>query len=322
MLGDTKLGGVLFFPVTPFTAAGDVDLDKLAEHIGKGVDAGPGGVFVACGTGEFHALEVEEFTAVVRTAVEATAGRVPVYAGAGGSVAQSKAFARAAETAGADGILLLPPYLVTMPQAGLVAYTRAVAGATTLPVIVYNRANARYTEASAVEVAQIPNVVGFKDGTGDIDRVARIVRAVTDALVPSGKPFQFFNGLPTAEVSQQAYRAIGVTLYSSATFAFAPELALAFYEALESDNEALVDALLRDFFHPLVRLRDTVPGYAVSLIKAGVTMEGIEAGPVRPPLIDAAPQDVAELAAMTRAGRAVIADELAVLGKSGLQAVR
>src|SRR6478735_8689421 len=133
------LDGVLFFPVTPFTAAGEVDLDKLAAHIAKGVDAGPGGVFVACGTGEFHALEAEEFTRVVRTAVEAVAGRVPVYAGAGGSVAQA---------AGADGLLLLPPYLVTMPQQGLIAYTRAVAEATTLPVIVYNRSNARYTEAS------------------------------------------------------------------------------------------------------------------------------------------------------------------------------
>lgn len=307
------LDGVLFFPVTPFTAAGDVDLDKLAEHVAKGVDAGPGGVFIACGTGEFHALEAGEFAAVVRTAVDAVAGRVPVYAGAGGSVAQAKVFAQAAETAGADGILLLPPYLVSLPQAGLVAYTRAVAAATSLPVIVYNRANARYTEASAVEVAHISNVVGFKDGTGDIDMVARIVRAVTDALEPSGKPFQFFNGLPTAEVSQQAYRAIGVTLYSSATFAFAPELALAFYEALESGNEALVAALLREFFHPLVRLRDTVPGYAVALIKAGVALEGIDAGPVRPPLVDAAREDVAELEEMLKAGRAVIANELAAV---------
>lgn len=306
------LDGVLFFPVTPFTAAGDVDLDKLAAHVAKGVDAGPGGVFIACGTGEFHALEAGEFAAVVRTAVEAVAGRVPVYAGAGGSVAQAKIFARAAQEAGADGILLLPPYLVTMPQAGLVAYTREVAGATALPVIVYNRSNARYNEASAVEVAHISNVVGFKDGTGDIDMVARIVRAVTDSLAAVGKPFQFFNGLPTAEVSQQAYRAIGVTLYSSATFAFAPELALAFYGALERDDDALVAALLRDFFHPLVRLRDTVPGYAVSLIKAGVTMEGIDAGPVRAPLIMPSAQDLAQLDQMIKAGRAVLANELAV----------
>lgn len=306
------LDGVLFFPVTPFTAAGGVDLDRLAEHVAKGVDAGPGGVFIACGTGEFHALEPGEFTRIVRTAVDVVGGRVPVYAGTGGAVAQATIFAAAAEAAGADGLLMLPPYLVGMPQEGLIAYTRAVAGATALPVIVYNRANARFTEASAVDVARIHNVVGFKDGTGDIDRVARIVRAVTDELAHEGKPFQFFNGLPTAEVSQQAYRAIGVTLYSSATFAFAPEIALAFYRALECDDDAVVAALLREFFHPLVRLRDTVPGYAVSLIKAGVTAEGIDAGPVRPPLVMPFEQDLARLAAIVKAGRAVIADELAV----------
>ncbi|MCU1696283.1 MAG: 5-dehydro-4-deoxyglucarate dehydratase [Mycobacterium sp.] len=305
------LDGVLFFPVTPFTESGEVDLRKLAEHVATGVDAGPGGVFIACGTGEFHALETGEFAGIVRTAVEATAGRVPVYAGAGGSVAQAKLFARAAAEAGADGLLLLPPYLVQMPQDGLVAYTREVAAASDLPLIVYNRGNARYNEASAVEVARLPNVVGFKDGTGDVDLVARIVRAVTDALALDGKPFQFFNGLPTAEVSQQAYRAIGVTLYSSATFAFAPELALAFYQALEDGDDDLVAALLREFFHPLVRLRDTVPGYAVSLIKAGVTMEGLDAGPVRAPLTMPSPEALAELGRIIEAGRAVIADELA-----------
>ncbi|MBI3224983.1 MAG: 5-dehydro-4-deoxyglucarate dehydratase [Mycolicibacterium cosmeticum] len=300
------LDGVLFFPVTPFTASGEVNLEALAAHVAKGVDAGPGGVFVACGTGEFHALETHEFAAVVRTAVAATGGRVPVYAGAGGALAQAKAFAKAAADAGADGLLLLPPYLVTMSQQGLIDYTREVAAATELPVIVYNRGNARYTEASAVEAAQIANVVGFKDGTGDVDQVARIVRAVTDALAPSGKDFQFFNGLPTAEVSQQAYRAIGVTLYSSATFAFAPELALAYYRALEDGDEVTLAALQREFFHPLVRLRDTVPGYAVSLIKAGVTMEGIDAGPVRAPLVMPSPEHLTELTQIVKAGRAVL----------------
>ncbi|MBM7415964.1 MULTISPECIES: 5-dehydro-4-deoxyglucarate dehydratase [Nocardiaceae] len=305
------LDGVLFFPVTPFTDSGEVDHALLAEHIAKGVDAGPGGVFIACGTGEFHALEAVEFGEIVATAVRTVAGRVPVYAGAGGSVAQAKIFARSARDNGADGILLLPPYLVAMPQAGLVEYTREVTSVTDLPVIVYNRGNARYDEASAVEVAHFPTVVGFKDGTGDLDRVSRIVRAVEDSLAPTGKAFQFFNGLPTAEVSQQAYRAIGVTLYSSATFAFAPELALAFYTSLENDDATLTDALLREFFHPLVRLRDSVPGYAVSLIKAGVTLEGVAAGPVRAPLIDAAPADVEALTAIIAAGRAVLADSLA-----------
>lgn len=299
--------GVLFFPVTPMTASGDVDLDALAQHIAKGVEAGPGGVFIACGTGEFHALEDEEFGAVVRTAVDVVAGRVPVYAGAGGSVAQAKRFALAAKAAGADGLLLLPPYLVEVPQPGLVDYTRAVAEATDLPVIVYNRNNARFTEASAVAVAKIPNVVGFKDGTGNFDQVARIVAAVTTQVDPD---FLFFNGLPTAETTQLAYRAIGVPLYSSATFAFAPDLALAFYNALESGNTQLANALLNAFFIPLVRLRDTVPGYAVSLVKAGVTMEGVPAGPVRPPLVMPSTEDLAELASIVAAGRAVLADAL------------
>jgi 5-dehydro-4-deoxyglucarate dehydratase len=299
--------GVLFFPVTPFTETGEVDLDLLARHVAKGVDAGPGGVFIACGTGEFHALATEEFGRVVRTAVEVVAGRVPVYAGAGGSVAQTKLFAKAAEEADADGLLLLPPYLVEMPQAGLVAYTREVASVADMPVIVYNRNNARYTEESAVAVSKIPNVIGFKDGTGDLDQVARIVRAVTDA---TDKDFLFFNGMPTAETTQHAYRAIGVPLYSSATFAFAPDLALAFYDALETGNDALANALLREFYHPLVRLRDTVPGYAVSLVKAGVALDGIPAGPVRAPLIMPTADDLAELRRIIAAGRAVLAEAL------------
>ena len=228
------LDGVLFFPVTPFGPDGEVDYDRLAEHINRGVAAGPGGVFVACGTGEFHALGLSEFGEIVRRTVETVAGRVPVFAGAGGSLVQAKEFAASAKANGANGILLLPPYLVTMPPAGLVEYTRAVAQTTDLPVIVYNRSNAVFDEAGAVAVAQLPTVIGFKDGTGDLDNVSRIVIAVKAALVGTGKDFLFFNGLPTAEITQQAYRALGVTLYSSATFAFAPELALAFYNSLET----------------------------------------------------------------------------------------
>jgi 5-dehydro-4-deoxyglucarate dehydratase len=130
--------------------------------------------------------------------------------------------------------------------------------------------------------------------------------AVKDALAPSGKNFLFFNGLPTAEITQQAYRAIGVTLYSSATFAFAPEIALAFYNALESGDDQLAEALLRKFFHPLVRLRNQVPGYAVSMVKFGVTMEGLDAGPVRAPLVPLTQAHQQELIEITAAGRAVL----------------
>ncbi|MEE2057107.1 5-dehydro-4-deoxyglucarate dehydratase [Rhodococcus artemisiae] len=305
------LDGVLFFPVTPFGPDGEVDYDRLAQHLERGVAAGPGGVFIACGTGEFHALGLAEYGRIVKRAVEIVAGRVPVFAGAGGSLIQAKEFAVSAEQHGADGILLLPPYLVTMPPAGLTEYTRAVAASTDLPLIVYNRGNAVFDETSAVEVAQLPTVIGLKDGTGDLDNVSRIVIAVKDALAGTGKDFLFFNGLPTAEITQQAYRAIGVTLYSSATFAFAPELALAFYNSLENGDNDLTEALLRSFFHPLVRLRNCVPGYAVALVKHGVTMEGVDAGSVRAPLVNMSAEHQEELARITAAGRAVVAGALA-----------
>jgi 5-dehydro-4-deoxyglucarate dehydratase len=304
------LDGVLFFPVTPFTPDGEVNYDVLAEHVRRGVAAGPGGVFAACGTGEFHALEVGEYARIVRTAVDAVGGQVPVFAGAGGSVAQARGFAREAARNGADGLLVLPPYLVQMPQQGLIDYMTAVAGETDLPVIVYHRGNARFTEESASTVAQLPNVVGLKDGIGDVDLMSRIVLSVRETVAASGRPFQFFNGMPTAEAYQRAYRAIGVTLYSSAVFAFAPDLALAFYQALDRGADDVAETLLRGFFNPLVRLRDKVPGYAVSLVKAGVALQGLAAGPVRPPLIDAAPEHVSELARIIAAGRAAVAGTL------------
>lgn len=301
------LDGVLFFPVTPFGPDGAVDYDALAEHVRRGLAAGPGGVFVACGTGEFHALEAGEYGRIVATAVQAAGGTVPVFAGAGGSVGHARGFAREAARAGADGLLVMPPYLVQMPQRGLLDYVTAVTGETGLDAIVYHRGNAQFTEESATAVAQLPSVTGIKDGVGDLALMSRIVLSVRAALAGSGRPFQFFNGLPTAEASQRAYRAVGVPLYSSAAFAFVPDVSLAFHAALERGNDAAAETLLHEFFNPLVRLRDTVPGYAVSLVKAGVTLEGVPAGSVRPPLVDASPEHVERLAAIIAAGRAALA---------------
>jgi 5-dehydro-4-deoxyglucarate dehydratase len=299
--------GLLFFPVTPYRGDGYVDLDELAAHVGRGVDAGAGGVFVACGTGEFSALEPEEYAEVVRAAVAAIGGRVPVFAGAGGPVRTARRFSDLAVAAGADGVLLLPPYLTEAAGPGLVDYVRA-ATREDLPVIVYNRANARFDEVSAVAVARLPQVIGFKDGAGDLDLMIRIVRAVRDAArdEEGEHSFFFFNGMPTAEVTQRAYRAIGVPLYSSAAFAFAPQVALAYYRALEHDDVAVLDALERSFYHPLSRLRAKGTGYAVSLIKAGVELAGYPTGGVRPPLTAVTQEHREELARILAAGLAAV----------------
>jgi 5-dehydro-4-deoxyglucarate dehydratase len=290
-----QLSGVLFFPVTPFSADGALQLTVLRKHLEDGMASGPGGVFAACGTGEFHALSSDEVVQVAATAVEVVAGQVPVYVGTGGPISTAVEQARGAERVGADGLLLMPPYLVESPRDGLVRYVETIAATTDLPVIVYHRGNARFDPSTAAQIAELQSVVGLKDGVGDVDLMTRIMSSVRMTLDGTDKPFQFFNGLPTAELTVPAYSGMGVHLYSSAVFAFAPKLALQFHLAVTTHNEKTIHHLLDSFFVPLVALRSKVPGYAVSLVKAGVRLQGLDVGGVRPPLIDPTDDDVNEL---------------------------
>lgn len=302
--------GVLFFPVTAFDRSGAVALDVFRQHLEQRLEAGPGGMFVACGTGEFPSLCPEEFEVVVAEAVRVAAGRIPVFAGTGGPLPVACSLAARAERVGADGLLILPPYLVSGPREGLVSYVAAVAGGSGLPSIVYSRANAVLDVPAATAVAGITHVVGIKDGVGDLDAMTRIVSAVRRSLKDSGRDFLFFNGLPTAEVTVPAYRGIGVDLYSSAAFCFVPEVASAFYQAVSRGDEEAVGQLQEAFYHPLVTLRAEVPGYAVSLVKAGVRLRGLDVGVVRPPLVEPTP-------AHLRALEQIIGDGLAAVRELG-----
>ena len=295
--------GILFFPVTPFDADDRVDDELLRRHVGTTMEHGPGGVFPACGTGEFHALSTDEAAQVVRSTVETVAGRVPVVAGAGGPLGQAIGVARAAADAGADALLVLPPYLVGGPQAGLIAYVEAIAAASDLPVVVYHRANAQYSVDAMRHLARNPKVIGFKDGAGDIGTAQLIVRAVAEE---GRDDFAFFNGLLTAELTQGAYRGIGVPLYSSAAFAMIPEVAAAHYRAYIAGDEDRRLQLLDGFFRPLVALRDETPGFGVSLIKTGLRLSGMPVGGVRAPLVDPSPAQEERLAEILEAGRALL----------------
>ncbi|MTE17872.1 5-dehydro-4-deoxyglucarate dehydratase [Streptomyces sp. TRM43335] len=301
-----RLDGLLFFPVTAYGPDGDLDIDVFREHVRAGVDAGAGAVFACCGTGEFHALTPEEFRRCVSAAVEEVAGEVPVVAGVGYGTALAVRYARAARESGADGLLAMPPYLVVPDQRGLLDHYTALADAAGLDVVVYQRDNAVLAPGTVAELARHPRIVGLKDGVGDLDLMQRIISAVR-AADPDGE-FLYFNGLPTAELTTPAYRGIGVTLYSSAAFCFAPEIALAFHRALSEGDEATVRRLLDGFYRPLVELRDKGRGYAVSLVKAGVRLRGLDVGGVRSPLSDPKEEHVAELAALVERGRALLAD--------------
>ncbi|MFD8272593.1 5-dehydro-4-deoxyglucarate dehydratase [Streptomyces flaveolus] len=300
----TVPSGPLFFPVTAYGPGGEVDLDVYRAHVRRGIEAGAAAVFACCGTGEFHALTPEEFQVCVRAAVEETAGRVPVVAGAGYGTALAVRYARLAEEAGADGLLAMPPYLVVAGQEGLLRHYREVAAATSLPVIVYQRDNAVFTPESVAELARTDGVIGLKDGLGDLDLMQRIV-SVVRTEVPGGD-FLYFNGLPTAEQTQLAYRALGITLYSSAVFCFAPEIALAFHRALHTGDDATAHRLLDGFYRPFVELRAQGRGYAVALVKAGVRLRGLDVGEVRAPLHEPSEDHVKQLAQLIERGHALL----------------
>ncbi|WP_406836752.1 5-dehydro-4-deoxyglucarate dehydratase [Streptomyces sp. AHU1] len=298
--------GPLFFPVTAYGPDGSVDPGVYREHVRRGVEAGAAAVFACCGTGEFHALVPEEFEVLARAAVEAAGGRVPVVAGTGYGTALAVRYARLAEDAGADGLLAMPPYLVTAGQEGLLRHYREIAAATSLDVIVYQRDNAVFTPASVVELARTEGVVGFKDGLGDLDLMQRIVSAVRSEAPGE---FLYFNGLPTAELTGLAYRGLGITLYSSAVFCFAPEVALAFHRALNAGDDTTVNRLLDGFYRPFADLRARGRGYAVALVKAGVRLRGPDVGEVRPPLHEPAEDHVKQLAQLIDRGYALIGEE-------------
>ncbi|MFH9007091.1 5-dehydro-4-deoxyglucarate dehydratase [Streptomyces afghaniensis] len=295
--------GPLFFPVTAYGPDGSVDLDTYRTHVRRGVEAGAAAVFACCGTGEFHALTPEEFEACVRVAVEAAEGRVPVVAGAGYGTALAVRYARLAEAAGADGLLAMPPYLVVAGQEGLLRHYREIAAATPLPVIVYQRDNAVFTPETVVELARTDGIIGLKDGLGDLDLMQRVISAVRSEAPGD---FLYFNGLPTAEQTQLAYRALGVTLYSSAVFCFAPEIALAFHQALRNGDDSVVEKLLDGFYRPFVELRAQGRGYAVALVKAGVRLRGLDVGEVRPPLHEPTEDHVKQLAEVIERGYALL----------------
>lgn len=305
----TRVDGPLFFPVTAYGPDGGLDLDVFRAHVRQGVEAGAAAVFACCGTGEFHALTPEEFGACVAAAVEETAGRVPVVAGAGYGTALAVQYAKLAERAGADGLLAMPPYLVVADQEGLLSHYTALAAATSLETIVYQRDNAVFTPATVVALSRVDGIIGLKDGVGDLDLMQRILSAVRTE--EPGRDFLYFNGLPTAELTGLAYRGIGVTLYSSAVFAFAPDIALAFYRALATGDDTTVNRLLDGFYVPLVELRNQGRGYAVSLVKAGVRLGGLDVGEVRPPLGEPLPDHVKTLSTLVERGRALLEESAA-----------
>lgn len=285
-----RLGsGLLAFPATHFDAGLRFNETSYRQSIASNIEHGAVGLFAPGGTGEFFSLTPEECRQVTRAAVETAAGRVPIVGGTGYGTALAVDIAKAAEAAGAQAVLVLPPYLLNVEQSGLERHIDAICRAIGIGVILYNRDNSIYAAETVARLAERhQNLIGFKDGHGDIEQLVRVRRLLGDRLL-------YIGGMPTAEVFAVPYFAAGFTTYSSAVYNFVPTAAQRFYAAVKAGERATTDALLRSFFLPYIALRNRRRGYAVSIVKAGMRIVGRSAGPVRPPLTDLTEPEMVEL---------------------------
>ncbi|MBP1933682.1 5-dehydro-4-deoxyglucarate dehydratase [Ammoniphilus resinae] len=271
--------GILGFPVAPMNSQGDLDIQALEKNIEFLIEEGLSSIFVGCGAGEFHALDQDEYKTMVETAISTAKGRVPVYTGVGGNIKSALAQAKVSEDLGAEGYLILPPYLIHPEQEGLYDYLSTIIGSTELNAIIYQRDNCVLTLETIQRLTDYPQLAGVKDGLGNMDLNIEITQTIGDRL-------DYLNGMPLAEVTMPAYVNLGFKSYSSAISNYIPHISAIFYDALLNQKKELLNELYQHVILPINRIRKQRKGYAVALIKAGMEIIGLPVGTaVRPPVI-------------------------------------
>jgi 5-dehydro-4-deoxyglucarate dehydratase len=283
---------LLSFPLTDFDSQLRFAPKPYVQRLEWLMPYGASALFAAGGTGEFFSLEPGEYSQVIKTAVGTCRGRMPIIGAAGAGTQLAVQYAKETEKQGAQGLLLLPHYLTEATQDGLFAHVKAICESVKIGVVVYNRGAARYAPETVARLAEAcPNLIGYKDGVGDIEHFVSVRRALGDRLA-------YLGGLPTAEVFAGAYKAMGCPVYSSAVFNFIPRTAIEFYNAHASGDTRTTNRLIDEFFLPYIAIRNKGQGYAVSIVKAGATLAGHGAGPVRPPLSELKRNEIEELRAL------------------------
>jgi len=284
-----KLSGVIAFPVTPFKRDLSLDLEGLRTNLAMLLRHPISVIVAAGGTGEMYSLSPVEYLEVVETIVGVAGRQVPVIAGVGFGSQLSIVLARAAEQAGAAGILAFPPYYPNADEAGLLDYYRTIGAATSLGLLIYSRDWASFSPAMVERLTAIPNLIGWKDGQGDIRRLQSIINHVGDRL-------QWVGGAGDDMVA--AYYSIGIRAYTSSIASVAPRLSLRLHELAADQRAAELAEVLRRCVIPLYAIRSRRKGYEVSTMKVLMDMAGLRGGPVRPPLVTVTAAEHEELRAV------------------------
>jgi 5-dehydro-4-deoxyglucarate dehydratase len=283
----SQLRGVFGFPVTPFRRDLTLDLDALARNVDEMASYPFCAIVAAGGTGELYSMSVDETERVIATTVQAVKGRMPVVAGTGFNVPMGTEIARRAEKAGAQFVLVLPPYYTGAPEQGLFAYYEAIGASTGLPLMIYSRDWAVFTPDMVARLAdRVPTLAAWKDGQGDVRKYHRIMDYNGDRLA-------WFGGL--GDDCVPGYFAAGVQAYTSSISNIAPQLSLALSDAGLKQDFVRLKHLMTKYVHPLYAIRERAKGYEVAVMKEAMEILGMPAGPVRPPLMNCLPGDIADI---------------------------
>jgi len=289
-----NLKGVFTAMVTPFSG-GKVNEAKLGEMVDFQIEKGVSGLVPVGTTGESPTLSHEEHRRVVDIVIDAAGGRVPVIAGTGSNnTSEAISLTEHARKAGADAALLITPYYNRPSQAGLIEHYREIASKCDIPLIIYNcpgRTAVNTTADTVVELSSVPNIVGIKEASGNMDQICDIIRRTPDDFI-------VLSGDDSMTVPMIAVGASGViSVSSNAVPGKMVEMVAA---ALDGDfaRARKMHMELFPFMRAMMKT-ETNP----SPIKTAMNILGMEVGPVRLPLVE--PDEK---------GKKIIADRLKSLG--------
>ncbi|WP_309117740.1 4-hydroxy-tetrahydrodipicolinate synthase [Saccharothrix sp.] len=281
-------GRVLTAMVTPFDASGALDLDKAQELANHLVDLGNDGLVVNGTTGESPTTTDAEKADVIRAVVQAVGDRATVVSGAGTyDTAHSVHLARAAEAAGAHGLLVVTPYYSRPPQAGVEAHFKAVADATGLPVMLYDippRAVTPIEVDTLLRLAEHPRILAVKDAKGDLLAGSKVIAATDLAYYSGDDPLN----LP--------WLSVGAVGFVSVISHIAADRLRAMLDAYESGNVAAARTVHQELL-PLLRPFTRMPG--VTYAKTALRLKGLDVGNPRLPLVPASNEDIEAVSAVT-----------------------
>lgn len=261
--------GVMPALVTPLTEDGKLKEDSFRQLIEHTIQGGVHGLFVLGTTGEFYGLDLEEKRKILEIAIDQAKGRVYVYAGANDITTNACIeMVKVAEECGVDGVSVLTPYFLMPNQTELKEHFKAIAASTKLPVILYNNVGKTNVDISpdiVEELADVENIIGIKDTSGDMTKMGEYLRRTVD------KDFDVFCGKDTLFLAALAYGAVGAVASSANV---APGIVAGIYNAYQEGNIEKA----RELQFKLTPLRQAFEGTFPGVVKEAVELLGIDPG--------------------------------------------